>query len=175
MWSARLLHLEGRAGSTGPHHGPPEGRHAITPYLTIKNAVEAIAFYEKVFGAKEMHRMADPQSGKIMHSALKIDDSMLFLSDEFPQMGSKGPLTLGGSPVTIHYYTPEVDAVVARAAEAGATVLMPPMDMFWGDRFSKLQDPFGHIWSVATHIADPSAEEMQKAMEAQMAAMKAKK
>ncbi|WP_317205213.1 VOC family protein [Janthinobacterium sp.] len=140
----------------------PEGMHSITPHLVIDGAADAIAFYKRAFGAVEAGRMAGPD-GKLMHAMLRIGDSPLMLVDEFPQWGSVGPKTLKGSPVTIHLYVEDADAVFAQALAAGATVKMPLQDMFWGDRYGVLDDPFGHHWSIATHVRDVSPEEMQKA------------
>ena len=139
---------------------------AITPYLTVHDAAAAIAFYTDAFGAVEEFRMPGPD-GKLMHACVRIGDSQLMLVDEFPEHGSVGPKALNGSPVTIHHFVEDVDAVVKRAEAAGARVTMPPTDMFWGDRYATLEDPFGHRWSVATHQRDLTpeqiAEEMSKA------------
>jgi PhnB protein len=140
----------------------PEGMHTITPHLVCAGAADAIEFYKKAFGATEGGRMAGAD-GKLMHAMLHIGDSALMLVDEFPEWGSFGPKSLKGSPVTIHLYVNDVDAAFARALDAGATVTMPLQDMFWGDRYGVLQDPFGHNWSLATHVRDVSPEEMQKA------------
>jgi len=144
----------------------PEGHHSVTPYLTIAGADQAIAFYKKAFGAEEVCRMTGPGGRGVMHAELKIGDSFIFLSDVFPGMGSPEPKALGGTPVGIHLYVENVDAVYASAVAAGATAKMPPADMFWGDRFSKLTDPFGHEWSLATHIEDLSPEETERRAEA---------
>ncbi len=140
----------------------PEGMHSLTPHLVIDGAADAIAFYKRAFGAVESGRLAGPD-GKLMHAMLRIGDSPLMLADEFPQWGSVGPQTLKGSPVTIHLYVEDADAVFAQAQAAGATVKMPLQDMFWGDRYGVLDDPFGHHWSIATHVRDVSPEEMHKA------------
>ena len=148
-------------------HPIPEGNHAITPHLVIKGASEAIEYYKRAFGAEELYRMPFPGPDgqvKLGHAELQIGDSRLFLADEFPQQGSVGPN--GSSPVTIHLYVSDTDATFARAVEAGATALMPPADMFWGDRFGKLVDPFGHHWSIATHQEDVTPEAMQQRMAA---------
>jgi PhnB protein len=139
----------------------PVGFHTITPYLALSNSAKAIEFYKKAFGAVELSRLTNPEGG-IGHAELKIGDSVLFLADECPQMGNRSPKTLGGTAVGLHLYVEDVDAVFARAVEAGATPQMPPMDMFWGDRFGKLADPFGHSWSISTHIEDMTPEEMQR-------------
>jgi uncharacterized glyoxalase superfamily protein PhnB len=140
-----------------------ERMHTITPHLVCANCHEAIEFYKKAFGAEEVMRMPMPD-GKVGHAMLRIGDSPLFLADEFPDHGSLGPLALKGSPVTIHLSVPNVDAVWERALAAGATVRMELADQFWGDRYGQLDDPFGHRWSLATHIRDVSPEEMEAAM-----------
>jgi PhnB protein len=140
----------------------PEGMHSVTPHLVCAGAAEAIDFYKKAFNAVELGRMAGPQ-GKLLHGAIRIGDSMVMLADEFPDWGSLGPKSLKGSPVTIHLYVEDVDAFTARAVAAGAKITMPIQDMFWGDRYGKLEDPFGHQWSVSTHVRDVSPEEMQQA------------
>ncbi|MFC3106947.1 VOC family protein [Undibacterium arcticum] len=142
----------------------PEGMHTVTPHLVCAGAADAIEFYKKAFNAVEMGRMPGPQ-GKLMHAMIRIGDSSIMLVDEFPDWGSFGPKSLKGSPVTIHLYVDDVDAVVERAVGAGAKITMPIEDMFWGDRYGKLEDPFGHSWSVATHMRDVSPEEMQQAMQ----------
>ncbi len=142
----------------------PEGMHTVTPHLVCAGAADAIEFYKKAFNAVEMGRMAGPQ-GNLLHGAIRIGDSMIMLADEFPDWGSFGPKSLKGSPVTIHLYVEDVDAFVARAAAAGAKITMPLQDMFWGDRYCKLEDPFGHQWSVGTHVRDVSPDEMQQAVQ----------
>ena len=141
----------------------PDGMHSLTPHLICANAAEAIAFYIRAFNAVEQFRLPGP-GGKIMHACLKIGDSMLMLTDEWPEHHALGPNTLKGTPVTIHHYVQDVDASFKQAVEAGATVRLPVTDMFWGDRFGQLQDPFGHHWSLATHTRDLSPEEIQQAM-----------
>lgn len=143
----------------------PEGVHTVTPHLVCAGAAEAIEFYKKAFNAIEIHRIPGP-GGKLMHGAIRIGDSMVMLADEFPEWGSKGPKTLGGTAVTIHLYVEDVDAVFAQAVSAGATPAMPVADMFWGDRYGMLIDPFGHSWSVATHVKDLTTEEMIEASKA---------
>ena len=140
----------------------PDGMHTVTPHLICAGAADAIEFYKKAFNAVEVGRMAGPQ-GKLMHAIVRIGDSSVMLVDEFPDWGSFGPKSLKGSPVTIHLYVEDVDAFVTRAVGAGAKITMPVEDMFWGDRYGKLEDPFGHHWSVATHIRDVKPEEMQQA------------
>ena len=127
-------------------------------------AADAIEFYKKAFGAVEVARLPGPD-GKLMHAMVRIGDSAIMLVDENPQYGMLGPKALKGSSVTIHLYVGDADECVARAVKAGARVTMPLDDMFWGDRYGKLEDPFGHHWSVATHVRDVSREEMQKAMQ----------
>jgi len=139
----------------------PEGYHSVTPYLIIKNAADAIEFYKKAFGATELFRMDQPD-GKIGHAEIKIGDSPIMLSDEFPEMGHRGPQSLGGSPVSIMLYVEVVDAVVNRATTAGAKLDRPVEDKFYGDRAGSLTDPFGHIWHIGTHKEDVSPEEMEK-------------
>jgi PhnB protein len=141
----------------------PEGMRSVTPHLVVDGAVSAIDFYRNAFGAQEEGRLAGPE-GKLMHAQLRIGDSAVMLVDEFPQWGSVGPKSLGGSPVTIHLYVEDADATFARATAAGATVKMPVQDMFWGDRYGLVTDPFGHHWSIATHVRDVSPEEMRQAM-----------
>ena len=140
----------------------PDGMHTVTPHLICAGAADAIEFYKKAFNAVEMGRLAGPQ-GKLLHGAIRIGDSTVMLVDEFPDWGALGPKSLKGSPVTTHLYVEDVDAFVARATAAGAKITMPVQDMFWGDRYCKLEDPFGHQWSVATHVRDVSPDEMQQA------------
>lgn len=142
----------------------PEGMHSVTPHLVCAGAAQAIDFYKQAFGATELARLPGPQ-GKIMHAAVRIGDSTVMLADEMPEWGSLGPKSLKGSPVTIHLYVPDADAFVARAAKAGAKVTMPVAEQFWGDRYGRIEDPFGHHWSVATHVRDVSGEEMKQAMQ----------
>ncbi|HYI95087.1 MAG TPA: VOC family protein [Bryobacteraceae bacterium] len=141
-----------------------DGMRTVTPHLVCAGAAEAIEFYKKALNATEMMRLPGPD-GKLIHGCIRIGDSMVFLVDEFPNMGALGPKALKGSPVTIHLAVEDVDAVVERAVKAGAKVIMPVQDMFWGDRYGIVEDPFGHHWSVATHIRDLSPEEIQKAAE----------
>lgn len=143
----------------------PEGMHTLTPHLVCDGAARAIEFYTQAFGAVEQSRLPGAE-GKLMHASLKIGDSTLMLVDEMDGCSVFGPRTLKGSPVTLHLYVPDVDATVAQAAAAGARVTMPAADMFWGDRYAQLEDPFGHKWSVATHLRDVTPEEMQEAMRA---------
>jgi uncharacterized glyoxalase superfamily protein PhnB len=143
----------------------PEGYHTLTPYLVCKDAGKAIAFYEKALGGTEMFRMPGP-GGRIMHAEMRIGTSILMLSDENPERGALSPQTVGGTPVSIFIYTEDVDALHSRAVAEGATSVAPPTDMFWGDRFAQIADPFGHSWAIATHTEDVSPEEMQKRMNA---------
>ena len=145
----------------------PDGYHSVTPYLIVKGAADAIAFYEKAFGATELFRMAGPD-GKVGHAEFRIGDSPVMLADEFPEMGAKGPRAFGGSPVHMLIYVEDRDAVFARALAlaAGATVSRPLEDQFYGDRSGTLTDPFGHRWTIATHKEDLSPEELQKRSEA---------
>ena len=136
----------------------PEGYHTLTPYLAVEDAARAIEFYKDAFGAEEIHRMPGPD-GSIAHAELQIGDSKLMLSDPFPQSNVRPPSERGGPTASVFMYVDDADAVFEQAQTAGATVSMPLEDMFWGDRFGSLTDPFGHVWSVATHIEDvPEAE-----------------
>ncbi|WP_206996532.1 VOC family protein [Trinickia mobilis] len=141
----------------------PEGHHSLTPHLICAGAAEAIEFYKKAFNAVEVARLPGP-NGRLMHASLKIGDSTLMLVDEMPEHGALGPKALKGSPVFVHLYVENADATVERAVAAGAKVTLPVADMFWGDRYGQLEDPFGHKWSVATHVRDVSPEEWPKAM-----------
>jgi PhnB protein len=143
----------------------PHGMHSVTPHLVCAGAADAIEFYKKAFGAVEEARLPGPD-GKLMHAMIRIGDSAVMLVDENPEWGMLGPKSLKGSPVTIHLYVEDADAFAARAVKAGAKITMPLQDMFWGDRYGTLVDPFGHHWSVATHVRDVSMEEMQQAMKA---------
>jgi uncharacterized glyoxalase superfamily protein PhnB len=141
----------------------PDGFHSLTPHLVCENASAAIDFYKAAFGATELSRLPGPD-GKLMHGSVRIGDSILMLTDEFPQYGGLGPKMLKGSPVTLHLYVTDVDAAFAKAIAAGAKVKMPVADMFWGDRYGQVEDPFGHFWSLAMHIRDTTPAEMQAAM-----------
>jgi PhnB protein len=142
----------------------PEGMHTVTPHLVCAGAAEAIEFYQKAFGATELSRVPGAD-GKLMHASVRIGDSVVMLNDEMPEWGSFGPKSLKGSAVTIHLYVENAEAVFEQAVAAGAKVTMPLDDMFWGDRYGKVEDPFGHQWSIGTHVRDVSPEEMQAAME----------
>ncbi|WMD21158.1 VOC family protein [Achromobacter seleniivolatilans] len=141
----------------------PEGMHTLTPHIVCEGASDAIAFYKKAFNAQELARLPGP-NGKVMHAAIRIGDSVLMLMDDFPEWGSLGPKALKGSPVTLHLYMNDVDAAMQQAVDAGAQVTMPAADMFWGDRYGQVVDPFGHRWSIATHKTDLSPEEIQQNM-----------
>jgi PhnB protein len=138
----------------------PEGCHGVTPYLTVAGGAAAIDFYTKVFGATEVFRL-DAPGGRVGHAELEIGGGIVYLSDEFPEMDVHGPLAVGGTPVTLHLYVKDVDAVVQRAVDEGATLIRPVADQFYGDRGGKLRDPFGHLWWLATRIENVSAEEMR--------------
>lgn len=142
----------------------PEGMPSVTPHLVCAGAAAAIEFYKKAFGAVEQGRLPGAD-GRIMHAMLRIGDSPVMLVDEMPEWGALGPKTLKGSPVTLHLYVDDADAFAARAVKAGAKITMPVADMFWGDRYGKLEDPFGHHWSVATHVRDVTPDEMKQAMQ----------
>lgn len=139
----------------------PEGNHSITAGLVVKDAKKAIEFYTKALGARLLYSM-DAPGGGVMHAELQIGDSRFYLGDENPEMGAISPQTLGGSPVSLNIYTEDCDATVKNAVAAGATIEAPLMDMFWGDRYGKIQDPFGHKWGIATHKEDVSPEEMDR-------------
>jgi PhnB protein len=140
----------------------PDGFHTITPHLTVRDAKRAIEFYKQAFGA-EVLSVAPGTGDKVMHASLKIGDSILMLNDEFPEFGGQlGPSATAGSSVALHVYLDDVDAAFQRAVSAGASVKMPLMDQFWGDRYGVVIDPFGHRWSLATHVRDMSPEEMEQ-------------
>lgn len=138
----------------------PDGFTTVTPYLVIKGAADAIEFYKKAFGATELCRNIDERNGRIMNAQIKIGDSVIMLNDEYPEFGSFGPSESNKPPASIHLYVKDADAVFKRAVEAGATVTMPLNDVFWGDRFGSVKDPFGHGWSIATHTRDLSPAEI---------------
>lgn len=148
----------------------PEGYHALTPSITVHNAADAIEFYKRAFGAKERMRMPGP-GNTIGHAELQIGDSVLMLSDPFPQATVKPPKEVGGTTVGIFMHVEDVDEVVQQAVDAGATVSMPVQDQFWGDRFGTVTDPFGHEWLLATHIEDLTPEEIAERGKTAMAAM----
>jgi len=146
----------------------PEEQPALSPYLIVKGAAEALEFYGKAFGARELYRLSEP-GGKIGHAELEIGHCRLMLADEYPDFGALSPVTVGGSPVSLHLYVEDVDAVVARATAAGATLLRPVQDEFFGDRTGMVTDPFGHKWHLASRKEDVSPEEMQRRMNAAFA------
>ncbi len=138
----------------------PDGMHSVTPHIVCNGAADAIRFYKKAFNAEELFRLDGPD-GKLMHACIQIGNSRVMMADEFPEWGSLGPKTLKGSPVTLHLYVEDADQAFAQAVDAGATIKMPLANMFWGDRYGMVTDPFGHMWSIATHIKDVSHEDMQ--------------
>lgn len=139
----------------------PDGFHSVTPYLIVKGAAGAIDFYKRVFGATELLRMPDP-SGKIGHAEIQIGDSHIMLADEYPEMGHRSPQTLGGAGVSLMIYLDGVDEVYKRAIAAGAKEVQPLKDQFYGDRSGTVQDPYGHVWTIATHVEDVPPEEMEQ-------------
>jgi len=148
----------------------PEGYHTVSPYLAVEDAARAIEYYAQAFGAREVVRM-DAPGGRIGHAELELGDSRIMLADPFPQSSTRPPKELGGTSASIFIYVEDVDAVVKQAVEAGATVTMEVADQFWGDRFGAITDPFGHVWSIATHVEDVPPEEMGERAKAAMAAM----
>jgi len=149
----------------------PEGFHTLTPHLVIRDAKRAIDFYKRAFGAQPLGPAHLTPDGKVMHATLKIGDSVLMLNEEFPDAGARSPQSLGGSPVTINIYVEDVDRLFNQAVSAGATITMPLKDQFWGDRYGVVADPFGHKWSLCTHIEDVAPEELEKRAEAAFAEM----
>ena len=143
----------------------PPGYHSLTPYLIVNGAADALAWYTQAFGAREVMRLPAP-NGNIAHAEIEIGDSRIMLADESPQMDARAPAAFGGSPVSLHLYVPDVDATMAKAIAAGATVKSQPKDQFYGDRLGSLLDPFGHTWHVSSHIEDVSHEEIQRRMAA---------
>ena len=148
----------------------PEGYNTVTPYLAVDDAAQAIEYYKKAFGAKERARM-DAPNGKIGHAELEIGDSLVMLSDPFPHATTRPPKELGGTSGSVFMYVEDVDAVVKKAVDEGATITMEVADQFWGDRFGSVRDPYGHVWGVATHVEDVPPEEMAERAKAAMAAM----
>ena len=140
----------------------PDGFSSITPHLVIKECGKAIDFYKKAFDAREIYRSLMPD-GRIMHAMIQVGNSFVMMADEFPDMGAKGPKTIGGTSVSLHIYTEDADKLFNQAIAAGATQIMPINDMFWGDRYGQILDPFGHSWAIATHKNDVSPEEMERA------------
>jgi PhnB protein len=153
-----------------PPQPVPEGYHTLTPYLAVDDADQAIDYYKRAFGAKERVRMEAPD-GRIGHAELEVGDSLVMLSDPFPQASTTPPKELGGTSASVFMYVDDVDAVVKQAVDAGATITMEVADQFWGDRFGSITDPFGHLWSIATHVEDVPPEEMEERAKAAMAAM----
>jgi PhnB protein len=145
----------------------PEGYPRVTPYLSVNGASAAIDFYTRVLGATERMRMPAP-GGMVGHAELELGNSVIMLSDEFPEMGPPSPTTVGGTPVTIHVYVEDVDAVFGQAVAAGATALRPVEDQFYGDRSGQFEDPFGHRWNVASHVEDVPPDEMARRVEQAM-------
>jgi PhnB protein len=141
----------------------PDGYHSVTPYLFIKGAADAIDYYTKVFGAKERMRMPGP-NGRVIHAELQIGDSVIMLADENLEIGAKSPKTLGGASSSLHIYLENVDKIAEKAVSSGAKLVRPIKDEFYGDRAGTIVDPFGHMWSIATHVEDVSPEEMKKRM-----------
>ena len=154
----------------GTNKRVPEGYHSVTPHLTIRGAAEAIEFYKKALGAREIRRSPGPD-GKLMHGEIQIGDSRIFLNDEFPEMGASSPSGLKGTPVTMHLFVEDCDGVFDKAVKAGATVAMPLADQFWGDRYGLVVDPFGHRWSIASHLKDMTPEQMRAAAQEAMKQM----
>jgi PhnB protein len=153
----------------------PDGYHTVTPSLTLKGGAQAIEFYKKAFGATEHFRMPGPDGKSLMHAELKIGDSIVMLADEQPNMGCKAPASVGACTGSLFLYVNDVDAAFKKAVEAGATVVMPPADMFWGDRFGQVDDPFGHRWGLGTHKEDVAPDEMARRQQQFFASMSAKK
>lgn len=148
-----------------PCQSIPPGQEGIIPHLVCDGCADAIEFYKQAFGAEEMHRMPMPDGKRIMHAAITIGGRPIYMADDFPEYcdgAQQSPKALGGTPVTLHQYVPDCDAAIKRAADAGATVKMPPEDMFWGDRYGVVVDPFGHTWAFATHQRDLTPEEMME-------------
>ena len=145
----------------------PDGYHTATPYLIVQNATAAIEFYKRALGATELMRLTDPE-GKVAHAEIKIGNSPIMLADEVPTMGFRSPRSLGGSAVSLMIYMEDVDAKFRQATDAGARVLMPVKDQFYGDRSGTLEDPFGHVWTLATHIEDVPLEEINRRAKAAM-------
>jgi len=146
----------------------PQGHHSVTPYLIVGDAASALEFYRKAFGASELMRVPGPQ-GRIGHAEIKIGDSVIMLADEYPEMDARSPQSFGGSPVSIHLYVEDVDDMAERAIGAGATVVRPVKDQFYGDRSGTVADPFGHVWHIATHKEDLTPAELHKRVEAVIA------
>jgi len=155
----------------GPVKRVPQGFHTLTPHLVVRGAAEAIDFYKKAFGGRELSRAPGPDGKTVMHAEIQIGDSRIFLNDECPDMGVVSPLALKGSPVTLHLYVEDADKTFQQAVQAGAKVMMPLADQFWGDRYGVVTDPYGHRWSIGSHMKDMTPEEMQKAATAAFSKM----
>ncbi|MFQ5411051.1 MAG: VOC family protein [Phycisphaerae bacterium] len=174
MWitfSIGPVELKRRKTMSSKANAIPEGFRTVTPHMTVKDAAAAIEFYKKAFGAEELFRMPGPGGKGVMHAEIKIGDSVIMLNDEFPGCGPMAPTSLKGTSVTVHLYVEDADKVFNRAVDAGATPAMPVTDMFWGDRYGGVTDPFGHRWSVATHTEDVSPEECAQRAETFFATM----
>lgn len=153
----------------------PPGQHTVTPHLVLRDTAKAIDFYKKAFGMTEVMRMSGPEGRGVVHAELKIGDSLIYLADEWPGAETAAPEKFGGTTVTISLYVPECDKLFNQAVAAGCKAAMPPVDMFWGDRFAKVVDPFGHSWTIATHIEDVPPAEMERRGKEFMAKMMAGK
>jgi PhnB protein len=140
----------------------PDGYHTVTPALTVKNGAEAIEFYRRALGARELMRLSSPDGTHLMHAEIEVGNSRGMLAEESPEMGCRAPATVGAVTSSLYVYVEDVDTAFQRAVEAGGKALMPPTDMFWGDRFGQVEDPSGHRWGLATHREDPSPEEMAR-------------
>jgi uncharacterized glyoxalase superfamily protein PhnB len=162
--SCRSTNYHEAAGKAAEENEMQNNQTTLIPHLACRNAAEAVEFYKKAFGAEAPCVMQLPD-GRLMHAAVSIRGATFYLADEFPECGGKSPQSLGGSPVSLHLQVPDCEEVFARAVEAGCTVTMPLADMFWGDRYGMVTDPYGHNWSIATTVKELSPEEMQKAME----------
>ena len=157
---------------TSTDSSTPAGYHSVTPSLVVRGVAQAIEFYQRAFGAEVVSRMPGPD-GSIMHAEIRIGDSIVMLGPESREWGTLSPLSTNGNPGSLHIYVPDADAAFARALEAGATVKMPLENAFWGDRYGKVADPFGHEWGIATRVREMTPEEMQRAAEAWMSQMSA--
>jgi uncharacterized glyoxalase superfamily protein PhnB len=146
----------------------PDGMHRVSPHLTVRDGSRMIEFYKKAFGAVECHRASSPDGKLVMHAMLKVGDSIIFLNDEFPDMGAISPLSLKGSPVTIHLAVEDADTQYQQALAAGAEVVMPLADQFWGDRYGIVKDPSGHHWSIGSHMEDLTPEQIKERMDKEM-------
>jgi PhnB protein len=141
----------------------PEGHHTVTPHLTVRDGTRLIEFYKQAFGAKELRRSVAPDGTSLLHAELSIGDSRIFLNDEFPEMGARSPLATNGTPVQIHLYVEDVDSLYQSAVSAGAKVVMPLADQFWGDRYGVVEDPSGHRWALASHVRDMTPDQTKQA------------